>query len=90
MVASLQQTRDSRCGYVQLGECKHFLAQIFQRCSDMVDFRVIYYQKTVVALLISVYFYRGILRIVFLQIQFQLVADGLRMDIGCYAGFPLA
>ena len=32
----------------------------------------------------------GILAVVFLHVQLQLVADGLRVDVGFYAGIPFA
>ena len=56
----------------------------------MVDVRPVNNQEAVVALLVGMYRYRGILAVMLLQVQLQLVADGLRVDIGRYAGVPLA
>ena len=56
----------------------------------MIDVRAVNYQEAVVALLVDVDAYRGILAVVLLHVQLQLVADGLRVDVGFHAGIPLA
>ena len=42
------------------------------------------------ALLVGVDAYRGILAVVLLHVQLQLVADDLRVDVGLHAGIALA
>ena len=56
----------------------------------MVDIRPVDNQEAVVALLVGMYRYRGILAVMLLQVQLQPGADGLRVDVGRYAGVPLA
>ena len=56
----------------------------------MIYIRPIDNQKAVVTLLVGVDSYRGILAVVLLHVQLQLVADGLRVDVGFHAGIPLA
>ena len=56
----------------------------------MIDVRPVDNQEAVVALLVGVDAYRGILAVVFLQVQLQLVADGLRVDVGLHADIALA
>lgn len=41
-------------------------------------------------LLVGMDVYRRILAVMLLQVQLQLVADGLRIDVGFHAGIPLA
>ena len=87
---ALQQSGDGRGGYLQFGKGEHLFAEVFQRGSDVIDFCPVDYQEAVMAFLVSMNAYRGILAVVFLQIQLQLVADGLRVDLGFHAGIPLA
>ena len=56
----------------------------------MVNVRSIDNQEAVVALLVGMDAYWGILAIVLLHVQLQLLADGLRIDVGFHAGVPLA
>ena len=50
----------------------------------MIDFRPVDNQEAVVALLVGVDAYRGILAVVLLHIQLQLVADGLCVYAGIW------
>ena len=43
----------------------------------MIYIRFIYYQETIVALLVGLHLYRRVLAVVLLNIQFQLMADGM-------------
>jgi len=88
--AALQQSSYARSRDGQFGEREHLLAEVFQRGADMPDVRPVDNQEAVMALLVSMDVYRGILAVVFLQVQLQLVADGLRVDVGINAGIPLA
>ena len=62
----LQQSRDARSRYLQFGESEHLFAEVFQGGSDVIDFCLVYNQEAVVALLVGVDAYRGILAVVLL------------------------
>ena len=87
---ALQQGGDSRSGYLQFGEGEHLFAEVFQGGADVINVRAVDNQEAVVALLVGVDAYRGILAVVLLHVQLQLVADGLRVDVGFHAGIPFA
>lgn len=86
----LQQVGNARGRYLQFGEGEHLFAEVFQRGSDVIDVRSVDNQEAVVAFLVSVDAYRGILAVVLLYVQLQLAADGLRIDVGFHVGIPLA
>lgn len=65
----LQQGGNGCSRYLQFGEGEHLLAEIFQRGSDVINVRSVDNQETVVALLVGVQPYRGILSAQLLQIQ---------------------
>ena len=46
----------------------------------MIYIRIVYYQETIVALLIGFHLYSWVLAIVLLYIQIQLIADGMCVD----------
>ena len=56
----------------------------------MIDVRPVDNQEAVMALLVGMDAYRGILAVVLLQIQLQLVADSLRVYVGLHADIALA
>ena len=58
--------------------------------SDVPDLRPVYNQKTVVAFPAGMDVYLGILAVMLLKVKTELSADGLRINIGFYAGIPLA
>ena len=62
----LQQSRDARSRYLQFGESEHFLAEVFQGGSDVINLRTVDNQEAVMALLVSMDAYRGILAVVLL------------------------
>ena len=39
---ALQQSSDSRSGYLQFGEGEHLFAEVFQRGADMINVRPVY------------------------------------------------
>ena len=86
----LQQIGDARSRYLQLGEGEHLLAEVFQGGSDVMDIRPVDNQEAVMAFLVGMDAYRGILAVVLLHVQLQLRADGLCVDIGFHAGIALA
>ena len=86
----LQQVGNARGRYLQFGEGEHLLAEVFQRGSDVIDVRPVDNQEAVVALFVGMDAYRGILAVVLLYVQLQLVADGLRVDVGFHTGIPFA
>ena len=65
---ALQQGSNGRSGYLQFGEGEHLLAEVFQRGSDVIDVRPVDNQEAVVALLVGVDAYRGILAVVLLYV----------------------
>ena len=56
----------------------------------MPDLSPVYNQEAVVAFLIDMDAYREILAVMLLQVQLQLMADGMRVDVGFYVGIPFA
>ena len=57
----LQQSRDARSRYLLFGESEHFFAEVFQGGTDVIDVRPVDNQEAVVALLVGVDAYRGML-----------------------------
>ena len=55
----------------------------------MPDVRPVDYQEAVVAFLADMHLNRRVLAVVLLQVQLQLVADSLRVDVGFHAGIAL-
>ena len=55
----------------------------------MPDVRPVDNQEAVMALLVDMDAYRRILAAVLLQVQLQLAADGLCVDVGFHAGITL-
>ena len=51
----------------------------------MIYIRIVYYQETIVALLIGFHLYSWVLAIVLLNIQFQLMADSMCIDGCCHS-----
>ena len=56
----------------------------------MPDVRPVDNQEAVVALLADMHLNRGILAIVLLQVQLQLAADSLRVDVSLHADIAFA
>lgn len=86
----LQQVGDARSRYLQLGEGKHLFTEVFQRGSDVIYVRSVYNQEAVVTFLVGMGVYRRALAVVLLQIQLQLVADGLRVNVSFHTSLPFA
>ena len=68
----LQQIGDARSRYLQLGEGEHLLAEVLQGGSDVIDIRPVDNQEAVMAFLVGMDAYRGILAVVLLHVQLQL------------------
>ena len=66
LLYGLQQSRNARSRYLQFGESEHLFAEVFQRGSDVIDVRSVDNQEAVMALLVSMDAYRGILAVVLL------------------------
>ena len=78
------------CGRdVQPGKGEHLFAKVFQGGADVPDVRPVDYQEAVMALLVNMDAYRGILAVVLLQVDLQLAADSLRVDVGFHTGIAL-
>ena len=86
----LQQACDGLGRDAQPGEGEHLFAEVFQRGADVPDFRPVDNQEAVMAFLAGVHLYRRILAVVLLQVQLQLAADLLRVDVGLHADIALA
>ena len=76
-------------GMFSLEKANIFLPRSFSE-ADVPDLLAVDNQKAVVAFPAGMDAYRGILAVMLLQVQLQLMADRLCVDVGFHTGIPFA